>query len=1516
MTRRLRLSLAGLSVLAALTTVQPALAAGFGEVGHFHYTNNTYQYLIYGGDLYQSYDSKGAYTNNQDTGTPFQGRAAYVNINYSGGTAQGIQIDSPVASATFPPGGYDYTTTEVLPGAGANAQWVQSVLGTHRVTITDTFNHPNTTLPGSWYAASDVTTLSGYTSAHGTPTTLGPWPKATYGLPPNTVESGSKAKRGNVALTPVPGPSIQITSVQDLTTGKPAADGVNPGDTLKVTNTVGANAAYSGWGAGALLAWFGWGTSTGTSYVNAFYGNSSAISVPMFGLGPAPYQQSYVGGQVQGQPQPGIAPQSSYTITVPNNAPTGSSMNLYLYSVDGIDRYAEATDTLNVLKPSISLLISPTTSQKVGSTFTLTATATNLPPNDYIQISSSGNATIATSVGRPNQTTLTTTATDNTAETDTFTAQIMQPGTPATTVGSPSTATATWTAPPPTFALTETPTTSQQVGQAYTLDAHTTNAQGGIVTFTQSGNLSNNGGPGTISGNYVSNQSSITYPTQSSSSYQYNPTATSSQAGPQTITATLTMPNGTILTKSIGQSWYAAAAVTLTANPTSLYDDHASTLTATATHLQSNEKIKISQSTSVGQGTLTGATQVLGAAGQTSLTASATYNGTNLQTITYTAAIVNAATGQVVAGTSSTSVNVTWTPATQPTLSLSASNTAPTTGSQVILSATASHLQSQYGIFIHDLSGANSINGSNVGGGSPGVNPESVTAVSNTTRSVQYVAKMDWLNPATGQVQIISSQPVTVTWGGTPGLTLRASTTNAIQGSPVTLTATGSGLPASYTIQITDQGSANTLGGTSTASAPDTNPYSTTAVSSSPITNEPYQAQVYNSAGQLVTSNVVYISWSAPAGPPGLSLSAASPTEPVGTADTLTAAGTNVSSGDTIVITQMNTNGGDTFGSAGQTTGAGQYQVSSTSDPYAVAVNDVSGQNGYQATYGAIAVNNSGQTVAQSNNVAVSWGSNNGPPSITITANPQVLQINKTSVLSVSASNVPLGDYVIIYPNSPNSGQWWTNAAVYVGQQTNFSGSYSATASVSQSQPTSVTYYAVVENPSGGNPPNDFVTAASTTVLWTPPAQSVTLSPSNQTLPLGQGGFFTVTEQYIPSNEEVTIWNTNGQIVANLWNNTSGYYSGTTQEYAASPGAPTTEGFYATVAASGASIGNSIAITWTNQPSATLTASPTNPLVGQYSDLVATAQNIPPAFYGTQYGIGIENLSTGTIVASQLDTASGGGVGFQALQTQAESQTYAPVIFAQGAPAQISSIVYTGTPVTVTWIMPAVSITSPATSYQVGQLAPLTATSTPAPNGGMSYLFIVDAGNHYTLPFYSSSYGSDQVEGYASPFSTTADFVSFLNGTYTPVPGSDQYYAEFQYFDMATNAFNAVKSPPDYHQLGHGAIQYQSGGRPNKPDAGAKHNPHSNGCRCILWLCDPDHRSQQRRDAKWHQYAVWRYGSVFDGGLLVQSADRPLSGHTLQLFWPVGGLKQHRERNLGTSGASVLASQPRCLACR
>ncbi len=230
-------------------------------------------------------------------------------------------------------------------------------------------------------------------------------------------------------------------------------------------------------------------------------------------------------------------------------------------------------------------------------------------------------------------------------------------------------------APAPTLSLSETPTTSQTVGKSFAVTANTTNAQGGTVTFTQSGSLVNNSGTGTLSGDYQSNVPTISYPAQTNASYQYSPTATSSQAGSETITATLTMPNGTILTKQVSTDWTS----------------------------------------------------------------------------------------------------------TQPTLNLAASATTVGVGQTVTLTGTASTLQTGKGIFVHDMSNDDTINGTNVGGGAININPESVSATDGTAQTVTYEAAMDYVNPTTGQTTVIHSNKVQVTYTNKPTITLIITDTSGKQ---------------------------------------------------------------------------------------------------------------------------------------------------------------------------------------------------------------------------------------------------------------------------------------------------------------------------------------------------------------------------------------------------------------------------------------------------------------------------------------------------------------------------------------------------------------------------------------------------------------------------------------------------------------------------------------------------------------------------------------------------------------
>lgn len=122
---------------------------------------------------------------------------------------------------------------------------------------------------------------------------------------------------------------------------------------------------------------------------------------------------------------------------------------------------------------------------------------------------------------------------------------------------------------------------------------------------------------------------------------------------------------------------------------------------------------------------------------------------------------------------------------TTPTLNLtvngSSSSVTVGVGQMVTLTGTASILQSGKGIFVHDMSSDKTISGTNVGGGTVNVNPESVTATDGTAQTVTYEAAMNYISPTTGQTTVIHSNPVQVTYTNQMSITL----TGLVNGVPL-----------------------------------------------------------------------------------------------------------------------------------------------------------------------------------------------------------------------------------------------------------------------------------------------------------------------------------------------------------------------------------------------------------------------------------------------------------------------------------------------------------------------------------------------------------------------------------------------------------------------------------------------------------------------------------------------------------------------------------------------------------
>lgn len=111
--------------------------------------------------------------------------------------------------------------------------------------------------------------------------------------------------------------------------------------------------------------------------------------------------------------------------------------------------------------------------------------------------------------------------------------------------------------------------------------------------------------------------------------------------------------------------------------------------------------------------------------------------------------------GKIVATTNTT---VKW---IKPFLTLTANPTNPVIGQQVTLTATYQGGNNDV-IYIRDLSGNYTLDGSNVDSGRHGVNPETITAMDNTAQTVLYQANL--IDLTTGHTVKVRSNLVKVKW--------------------------------------------------------------------------------------------------------------------------------------------------------------------------------------------------------------------------------------------------------------------------------------------------------------------------------------------------------------------------------------------------------------------------------------------------------------------------------------------------------------------------------------------------------------------------------------------------------------------------------------------------------------------------------------------------------------------------------------------------------------------------------
>lgn len=671
---------------------------------------------------------------------------------------------------------------------------------------------------------------------------------------------------------------MQISGALDLTSGKSGLSNVAAGDRVQLSDTYGtSDNAPPQWGhSGGMLAyWYFHGV-----YTNAFVG--SGFGVPEYGFGP--YQGNY---------QPGIAPSTSFSATIPDHA--SGNGELFLYYVDGIDRFAEAEIPVHVASnPIITLSAHPTT-LAVGQTSTLTAQTANLASGDQVRITqtdghfgtlsgnyASGQMQLTYSV---NQNYLSyyfsPTATDAHADTLSYTAEVVNAA--GNMVASAGPVSVRW-ANQPSVTLSITPSSSQSVGSKFTVTAHAANITPNDLITIQEVSATD---PGTMGGNsFQSWASPGTY-----AAYDFQAPVSSAQAQTVKYQASITDTKTSLIVSSsntVSAKWVAPhmhPTLTLSAGATNLFSGQSTTLTATfdpGAAMPAGSSIYVydqSGGDTLGNSGNGGGNVAIGPQGTDPYVTSATDTTSGTSTVTYRASVY--VDGHYL---HSNPVQIIWVNAVAPTLTLTVNNTQPTTGQSVNLIADASSVQSQFGIFIHDLSGDGTLAAGNVAGpGGTPTNPSfTAQAVDSQAQTVTYEAAENWLDPATGHSETIHSNPVNVTWsaatlppggggGGVSGtLTLSASTLAESIGGKTTLTATTTyPVGANKAIYIHDLSGDDTLGGQNTASGALGATNATANASDGQPQMVTYQAALQLPSGTYVHSNIVTVTWSAGGNPGG-----------------------------------------------------------------------------------------------------------------------------------------------------------------------------------------------------------------------------------------------------------------------------------------------------------------------------------------------------------------------------------------------------------------------------------------------------------------------------------------------------------------------------------------------------------------------------------------------------------------------------------------------------------------------
>lgn len=917
---------------------------------------------------------------------------------------------------------------------------------------------------------------------------------------------------------------------------------------------------------------------------------------------------------------------------------------------------------------TVTLTADPATSLQVGVSATLTATANAsvTTANEALNIENLTTHTVVATcqVG----TTCTLTAVHQLPQTVTYAADIGPPGAKIAASGvvaRSSQVAVTWT--PPTVTVSAS-TTSVRVGQAVTVT--------GTTTFLPTGDTL------TVVGSDDANAS-----TSTASQGSVSTSLTDTQGTPTTVTYTAAVytDNGLLVAQSasVGVTWSASSGwqVSLTANPTSLPAGQTTTLTATANqsvtptpyaiNIEDMSTYTVIQTCDVG----------------TTCTVPVTESQAMTQTF---AADIGDPGAKIAAGSvqaRSPKVTVTWT-STAPTaitVTISANPTSLPVGDTTTVTAQASALPAGDDLVIQGSDGVNN---------SWGVASGSLTDTQAQPTTVTYTAYVE-----NGGSVVAQSASVSVTWtapssgggggGGGPGsgpitVSLSAYPTALAVGDFTDVTATASALPAGDQLVIEGSDGAYQAFAAAAGSLEDTQtqPDSVT-----------YYAFVTNGGSVVAQATPVTVTWTAASLPSVTVTLTANPTQLLpGQSTTVTATASALPAGTDLVI--QGTDGrGQAFSTPTGTLTDTQYGPDTV-------------------TYTAYVMTTSANPVpvATSNSVTVTWATVSGTPSITVSPNPTTLPVGQTTTITITASNIPVGDTVVfegsdglsLIQNFPLGAFAW-----------------SAVETDTQTQPITVNYAAAIMG-NGGSPA---AFSGVQSVTWTAvPTVTLTASPTQPWI--GQSTTLTATaSQAMSGNQWINLYDvTTGTLVAAC--DTGSTCTATVSE-------PTVGGqvFYADIGPYGVppnvdaeAISSPVTVTWAAQIS--LTAHPTTLTTGHTATLTAT---VPFDLTVRGEAVNLANMSSGTVVGTcEAGTLTATGVGSWACTVPVLSTTPGGAVFEAdiGPPGLLPNPTDSqgeqavSRPVTITWVAPpSVTLTSNGTVFTVGHAVTLTAQAQNLPTG-------------------------------------------------------------------------------------------------------------------------------------------------------------------------------------------------------